>query len=152
MILVKGHQVAFDLEDGREVNPPLSWGMMHDPQGRDWNRSSVLVGPYRKGRVLAEASPTARDYFGATASVRQGAVTLPPRSKAGWTLVGRVARIWYVRTGTRLRGPFKHRFNAPGLGRLFFGRREVVLYKGHGFYRVELGGGATLDHRGFVAP
>ena len=153
-LIVKGRTVSFDMTNGDEIDALKSHGMMHDPSGKYWKRTSVLIGAFSK----APASPTdgdkySKDYLGHTHLTHVGDVQLPPRELSSWTYEGEVDRIWYTRTGKKNGGRrFQHQFNKAGLQRLFKGRGKARLYKHGAWYRLELPRNAQLDSRGFVHP
>ncbi len=153
MIFVKGHHVAFEMEDGREIVPRARLGMMQDPRGEHWPVCSVLVGPYepRKGAVEHDAS-SAR-YYGPDYTLHGCRVHLPAKSLGAWHDLGRVSVIYYVRSGNRAppRAIARHRFGA-GWEAIFVGARLATLYVRGGWYRLELGSPCVVDDRGFVVP
>jgi hypothetical protein len=152
-LIVKGKSVSFDLIDGSKVDAPAAWGMIHDPTGRKWKRTSVLVMPFEKLGEETEGDSHSQDYLGRTHLTRVGDVRLPPKSFGDWKLEGEVSEIWYVRTGRKYGGKrFRHRFNAPSLARFFKGKGRVRLYSRSGSYRLELPRGASVDGRGYVWP
>lgn len=152
-LIVKGRSVSFDLVDGYKIDAPAAWGMIHDPTGRYWKRTSVLVMPFDKLGAEVEGDKHSRDYLGRTHRTRAGDVRLPPRPLGEWKLEGAVSKIWYTRHGAKHGGKrFQHSFNAPSLARLFKGRGKVRLYSRTGAFRLELSRGAMLDARGYVWP
>jgi hypothetical protein len=147
MLVKKGHGVRFDLETGRKV--AARGGMLHDPEGASWPRCSVLVGPFSHGGKTDERlSSSARAYFGRGYAASRGSVELPPRAMTAWKEVGPVKTIWYTRTGEVMGGErFFHHFK-----RGLLSRRLPVLYRHGRFFRLELGAGCTLNHRGYIRP
>ena len=144
MLTAKGYDVGFILKDGREVVPPKSYAMLHDPTGSDWGKNSILVAPFRRTDRELE-SPDAESYFGYVP--RAGTVNLPPRAIGDWTPVGEVAEIDYWRPGEH-RGSYWHPFKNGG----WRFESKPRLYRLGGRYRLELGPGAKLNWRGFVWP
>lgn len=157
MILVKGHSVVFDLEPvkpgwpERSIECRRSRGMMHDEQGADWPKDSVLVGPYEKTGREVDGGGAGRAYFGSDYRTRAATVVLPERALRGWKKLGIVKTVWYVRTGKRAPGPFRHAFGK-GWDTFFIGASRPVLYQKGRYYRIELGAGSVVDDRGFVRP
>jgi hypothetical protein len=153
VIFVKGHHVAFEMEDGREIVPSASRGMMQDPKGESWPVCSVLVGPYEPTRTPLEHDDTSAHYYGPDYRLRGCRVHLPARSLASWKDRGRVSVIYYVRSGNRAppRAMAKHRFGT-GWEAIFLGQRLATLYARGPWYRLELGTPCVVDDRGFVVP
>lgn len=162
MLIAKGKRVLFDLESSprspryceeckvEHVAPPPSYGMLHDPDGEDWPRSSVLVMPYRKGSRSIDYAP-ARAYFGSGYRTVDGTTKTPAFALSSWERLGKVDRIWYTRGGVSHPGPFQHKVNK-GWGALLFGKKRAILYKKGTVYRLEFPDGAEMDWRGFVTP
>jgi hypothetical protein len=153
MLIVKGRAVSFDLTDGGKIDAPASYGMMHDPAGRYWKSTSLLVAPFEKLGKDVDGDKYSKDYLGASHLTRVGDVRLPPKRLTDWCYEGEVERIWYTRTGRKYGGKrFQHAFNKPSLARLVKGRGRARLYSRNGCYRLELPRGAIADGRGFVWP
>ena len=133
--------------------------MIHDPSGRLWPKCSLLIAPL--GRSSRDATP--EEYEGAPAYFlgrhHRGRVTeldFPNRSN-GWTEVGQVGRIDYVRGGTKAPGGFRHEVNRPrGIFKVVHllrgGKAPVTLRKQGKFYRLDLPRGCIVDDRGIVYP
>lgn len=153
-LIDKGGSVALDLKDGRTIRPPGE--MLHDPSGKAWPRSSVLIGPSR-GQLRAatrdEFDDDAQSYLGRDHLARASTLETPPKPLgAGWTYVGDVEEIRYTRRGRKQPGAYYHPFNKMGLTRLIHGKGRVRLYRRGRYHRLELPRNATLDARGFVHP
>jgi hypothetical protein len=158
LLICKGLDVGFRMSNGRTINAPKSYGMLHDPTGRDWSECSLLVagfGPNERLATKKELSGEAKNYFGADYEAVISTITLPPKSMDAWTLVGKVKRLWYFREG-KFEGAYKHDFNKPrGLYRVVFlvkGKRDVFLFKHERSYRLELGSGCLLSDLGVIVP
>ena len=156
MLIVKGTRVAFDFVDGAEMDVAPKSAMMHDAEGRDWPRCSVLIGPFSAGTTSGvptggKSLRAARDYYGRNYVLKAGDLDTPPRAMAGWRKVGSVRRIYYYRPGNRHRGDFQHPVGARK--HVFFGPkgRASVYVRGR-WVRLELPSGCILDDRGFVWP
>jgi hypothetical protein len=160
VLIVKGHAVIFELDDGKEIRPRASLGMAHDPDGEAWPKRSVLIASYKRGRgAPAEYKGPARAYLGRNYKPRQGTMELPPRALAEWTYVGRVSQIFYERPGTRAPGKYRHKFGkGDHFHRLFKGNGPMPrLYRSPALrcgtvYRLELPPGSVADDRGYVWP
>jgi hypothetical protein len=144
MLIAKGYTVLFVLSSGRTAKPAASYGLLHDPSGRDWPACSGLVAPFSKGGDEVENSE-ARKYFGHTA--REGKAVLPPRSLSAWTKVGVVDEVLYTRTRpghlpASHRGTYYHPIE----------KGTATLYRRGRLYRVELGRGCVWNERGVVRP
>jgi len=152
-VIAKGFAVSFDLTDGTAIDAPAAYAMLHDPTGRYWKRTSVLVAPFDKRGEEVEPSSAARDYLGRSWKTREGSVALPPKPLSAWRYEGEVECIWYRRHGAKYGGQrFKHRFNEPGLRKLIYGSGRARLYSRGRLYRLELPRGAIADSRGFFWP
>ena len=161
MLIVKGHAVSFDLVDGKKIDAPARNGMMHDPTGRYWKRTSVLVGPYERLSEESDGDKYTRDYLGSGFAVRVGDTylnragdsKLPPKALSAWAYEGEVEKIYYTRHGARNGGKrFKHKMNEMSLARLFKGKGHARLYSCGAWYRLDLPRGAILHRAGFVWP
>lgn len=153
MLIVKGWKVSFDLDDDTGVDAPASWAMLHDPTGRYWKSTSVLVMPFKKLSRETRGDSYSKDYLGGSWDSLLGDVTLPPKPLGAWVYEGEVECIWYSRHGAKYGGRrFRHPFNSPGIARLLKGRGHARLYSRRGAFRLELSRGAILDGRGIVWP
>jgi hypothetical protein len=157
LLIRKGTRVIVDLTNGRTVVCPRSWGMLHDPDGEDWPKDSVLIIPYRITGEPIDYSP-ARHYFGSGYDVERGEPTgaLPPKDLRAWTRIGNVGRkdkpsLWYTRPGTSHPGPFKHKLNSGWMPWLF-GKKRAILYRRPRAYLIDFPDGLIADARGFVHP
>jgi len=147
MLIAKGYRVAFKMKANKKVlKAPSSYAFLHDPTGRDWPKTSVLVAGFSKGSSeLSNAE--AEKYFGYVP--QRGAIDTPPRSLSQWKDLGEVAEIDYWRPGEH-EASYYHPFKAGGW---LFSRGELPrLYKRGRQWRLELGPGAILNWRGFVYP
>jgi hypothetical protein len=158
MLICKGTRVVLDLRSGKTVRCPPSWGMCHDPDGKDWPKDSVLILPYRRTGQSVDYGP-ARTYFGPGYDVESGepSGSLPPKDLRAWKRVGHVGRkdgepsLWYTRPGTSHPGPFKHKLN-DGWFTWILGKRRAILYRRRGAYLLDFPDGVIADARGFVHP
>jgi len=152
-MICKGFAVSFDLEDGSKIDAPASFALLHDPTGRHWKKTSILIAPFHRDGVDVEPSSAAKAYLGSRHSTKQGDVDLPPRPLSAWDYEGDVEQIWYTRHGSKYGGRrFRHRFNSSGLQRLVRGVGRARLYSHGRLYRLELPRGAAVDDRGFLWP
>ena len=159
-LIAKATSVRIYLCDDRLIKPRGT--MFHDPSGKAWPKSSVIIGPFKPGTKRSsddDFDGAPRYYLGRGYRARYGTINRPPRAIGAWTFVGDVSRgdpedgeIQYVRRGSRAPGAFYHAFNKRGLTRLVYGRGRVRLYRYGSFYRLELPRGAVVDDRGFVWP
>ena len=140
MILIKGRAVAFEMADGREIVCPRSYGMIHDPEGRDLPRCAVFVGPYTRTKKRVDLTDSAADYFGSGYDACQAEIDVP---SGPWKSQGEIAQIYYVRTGISHAGSYHHRFAESA---------TVRLSRCRSFYRVDLPRGCVVNWRGFVDP
>lgn len=159
-LIHKARSVRIFMADGRTIKP--RGDMLHDPSGRAYPKSALIIGPFRKGGHSVpdnkfEGAP--RYYLGRGYRGRYGSVRLPPKNLRQWQFVGYVSKgdpedgeIQYTRTGSRAPGGFYHAFNKRGLGSMFNGRGRVRLYRYGSFYRLQMPRGAIVDDRGFVWP
>ena len=150
-LINKGRSCLFVMKDGSERS--CAGGMMHDPSGKWWPRTSVICGPFQKGDFDDDVGGDARHYLGSTHRTRVGSINLPPRSTSSWQYIGDVEEIFYTRAGRKNPGRYRHPFNKPGaLATIVKGKGRVRLYRRGRFYRVDLPRGAILDSRGYVWP
>ena len=153
MLICKGRSVSFDLADGSGIDAPAQNALLHDPTGRFWKSTSILVAPFSKGRDEVEGDSYSKDYLGRSHLTRAGDVRLPPKALSLWQYEGEVETIWYTRHGKKYGGKrFRHEFNRPSLARLVKGRGRARLYSLGSAYRLELPRGAIVDGRGLVWP
>jgi hypothetical protein len=150
-MICKGFAVSFDMIDGGAIDAPAAYAMLHDPTGRHWKRTSVLVAPFDRRDEGGEPSSDVRRYLGY--DDRAGSVALPPKPLSAWRYEGEVATIWYRRHGAKYGGKrFRHAFNDSAVRRFLHGRGKARLYSRGRLFRLELPRGATADDRGFVWP
>jgi hypothetical protein len=140
VIVIKGSHVEFRMADGSRRRLPVSYGMIHDPDGKNFPRCSVFVGPVTRTQQPVKPSSKAVDYFGSKYIPRKAIIQGLVRSR-NWVPVGEVAEIFYVR-----RGRHADRYYHP------FKRFNPTLSKSGRFYRLDLRDGCIVDDRGFVFP
>jgi hypothetical protein len=155
VLAVKATHVAFETPGDRDGRPsirlPKAYGMLHDEDGAQWDRCSVLIGPWKSTRErLPDLDRKARRYFGPGWEATAAVVDLPPRALGAWEFVSEVKRIYYVRRGNIMGGklfqhPFKKRWYQ-------FGDKRALLYSRGSFRRLELPDGCVINYRGFVSP
>jgi hypothetical protein len=157
MLLVKGDRVSFVLRDGRHADPPESYGLMHDVDGPGPQmipRNVFLVGPFTRGRSAPKGTVSweTRKYMGAKHDVKMGNVNLPERdlrfSSEGWTFVGLVRRIYYMRNGY-LRVPMKHDFREH---QFIVVPVSTKLYRLGKWLRLQLPVTCRINERGIISP
>ena len=143
MLICKGFSVSFELVSGKTVKAPASYGLLHDPSGKDWPKCSGLVAPFEKGGDEID-DRLAKEYFGHTA--REGEMALPPRALSSWRKLGVAAKILYFR---RRPGnlPAEHRdeYFHPFKG-------TATVYRLGRMLRVELGPNCSWTWRGVISP
>jgi len=147
MLTAKGYEVSFRLKTGRVVRAPRSYGLLHDPEGRAWPKTSVIIALFRRSGRSSPPSGDASRYFGY--APRQGTIDLPPKNLSSWRKVGEVAEIDYWRPGTH-EGDYFHPFKPKGW--MFSEKTWPTLYRRGRTLRLEMGDGAVLNWRGFVYP
>lgn len=139
MVIVKGDKVIFRMRDGSTRKPPPSYGIIHDPDGKELPKCIVFVGPVRRTSVPAAApSRKAKAYLGRKFPPKKAIVNRPPDS---WKPIGEVVEILYERRG-KYAGKYFHPFKA----------FSPTLSRSGRFYRLELRNGCIVDDRGFVFP
>jgi len=145
--LTRGDHVKFDLEDGRLVDIPNNWMMYQDVLGGVLPVCTVMIAPYalRNGFVHIEDpafGSIVNAYFGHDVRIKLGKVKLP---QGDWSELGRVARIYYARSGEYC-GKYHHDFKleAPPV-RLMTTQKSTS-------YMVVLPRGCVVDSHGFVWP
>mgnify|MGYP001565598968 CR=1 FL=1 len=98
MLIAKGYEVGFHLEDGEKVLAPSSYALLHDPSGREswlrkllygpskvmWDYESVLIAPFKRTNEDVE-DDLAEEYFGYLP--KAGEIDMPPRALSEWTKV-----------------------------------------------------------------
>ncbi len=142
-LMVRGDAVSFELAGGRVIDLPESWGMIHDPSGENIRKCDIVISNYTlvdravRSREYA-CHTTAHKYWGDEMPLFEGVVDVP---SGPWSLVNKVAAIWYQRHGKH-EGPYRHEF-----------RPMVELYRNPGGdMLLALPSGCVLDWRGFVWP
>ena len=152
MLIAKGNRVKFVLKDGTEISARGS--MLHDPSGRWWPKSSLLVTTFHRGGRRAtddERRGAPQEYLGRTHEAQVGSVNLPPKPLSGWEYVGELKTILYVRPGRKAPGAFYHHFGQRRI-EAFWRKGKAHLYRYGSAYRVQLGKHALADDRGIVHP
>jgi hypothetical protein len=142
-IRVESDRLMFELENGKVVKLPPSYGTIHDEEGVYLPRCEVFFGAYKKTSQPAKMSRSHRRYFGADHKAKLA--RLPKIPIDGWKEVGKVSKILYVRKGTRAPGGFHHPFT-------FNGSHRPILYKQGRLYKLSLGEGCLVDDRGYRFP
>lgn len=146
MLIAKGHSVVLFLADGSTRRPVRGAALLHDPSGEVWPYASGLMVKFTRGSSECD-DPEAREYFGDEHPLKQGSVTLPPVSLDGWTYLGEVKRIEYVRKGTDHHGLFEHTFKDRH-GLIFAWGGLPNLYGRGDAMRLELTPGTKWDWAG----
>jgi len=155
-LLVRGDIVSVELDDGRTVEFPESWGLVHDPGGNCSDECEIFVCPYAvRGplgkQIDSEIHNTAVSYWGEDYTLRSGSVVIP---SGPWQRVGRIVRVYYDRYG-ELASKYQHPFET--------GDDSAVLYRqkragrcadnrSHRTYRISLPDGCVVNAHGFVWP
>lgn len=149
-LLVRGDVVSVELSDGRTVEFPESWGLVHDPSGACSDSCEVYVCPYTVSgplsrRIDTEIHKTAVSYWGEGYQLLSGRVVLPT---GPWQRVGVIVRVYYDRYG-ELKSKYQHPFKD----------KSAILYKQsrnmngrQRAYRISLPDGCVVDSHGFVWP
>jgi hypothetical protein len=144
---VGGDRVALLFTDDSVLELPAAYGWMHDPDGKDWPKCSLLIGPFKRTGKPLDAPRAARSFLGHRTLA--GRTDLPARALEGWDNIGRVVEILYTRHGDHA-NDFKHGFAS---GWWFWKKpRPVPAYQRGSFTRLELGRGCKIDFRGLVSP
>jgi hypothetical protein len=138
MIIIKGERVVFVMKDGKIKRPPASYGIIHDPDGKQLPICTVFIGPVKRTQQPAASYGKAKSYFGSKHILKQASINRPPSS---WSEVGEVVEIRYVRKG-KYAGGYFHPFKS----------FSPVLSKSGRWYKLELRSGCIVDDRGFVFP
>jgi hypothetical protein len=145
-ILVRGDLVKLEFEDGRMLEIPDDWGILHDPLGKVLDPCDLRLAPYVRGRasVVPETDrmrSVCDSYFGRDTQVREGTVEIP---NGPWKDVGRIAHVYYARYGN-LKGLYRHPFKTQA--------PQVLLQQNaRGQYRLTFPSGCIIDSHGFVWP
>ena len=143
MLIAKGFSVSFLLVSGKKVKAPASYGLLHDPSGKDWPRCSGLVAPFSKGGEEID-DKLAREYFGH--APREGELTQPPRALSSWRKLGVVEEIlYYRRRPGNLPADHKGEYYHPPKG-------TATVYRLGRLLRLELGPNCLWNWRGIVSP
>lgn len=146
-LVIKGDHVSFELDNGRIVRLPSSYGIVHDTRGTSLPRCNIYFGPFRKTDIPVYTPPSdARAYFGKRYVPRKAEVDVPT---GAWNSLGNVVQIFYRRTpGSEHGGKYFH----PFYKRAYFNKQPLVLSRLKSFYRIELPSGCIVNYRGFVFP
>lgn len=155
MFIRKGTSVWFKLEDGKRVSAPRGAALLHDPSGKQWNKCSALVAPFRtnvRPATEAEMKGAPSEYLGRSYRASVGTLEVPPRRLSEWERIGVVKEIRYTRGGTKAPGKFFHPFNKRVLMFAFTAGDRAVLYRRGNAMRLEMGSGCIWDDRGIVRP
>jgi|SRR5579863_1292183 len=140
-IQVESNRVKFELDSGRVLSLPASYGTFHDPTGDSLPKCTIFFGPFRKTHTpVQNMSLRQEKYFGP--KHRAVIAVLPEIPKGGWRQVGKVVKIFYARRGVR--APFK--FHHPFKG------KPLSLSRSGRIYKLDLGGACLVDDRGYVTP
>jgi hypothetical protein len=144
MLIAKGYRVVFrSARTGKNIYPPASSALLHDPEGKSWNKNSGLVAGFRRER-LDVTNGEAEKYF--NYEPNGGKINLPPKSLGQWHLVDEVDYIVYTRPGDR-----------EGLGNNLryehdFKNYLPKVYRRGRVYRIELGPTCKWNWRGISSP
>jgi hypothetical protein len=138
VIIVKGERVVLVMKNGSTKKLPASYGILHDPDGKELPRCSVLLGPVRRTQQSIDGGRKGRAYFGSKYQMRRAVVA---KVKGLWRPIGEVIEIRYTRRGRHAANYF-HPFKS----------FSPTLSKNGRFYRLELRDGCIYDDRGFVFP
>jgi hypothetical protein len=150
-VIAKGFAVSFDMKNGDQIDAPAAFALLHDPSGRYWKKTSLLVAPFHKDGVDVDGSELAQDYL--RRDVKAGSIDLPPKPLSAWQPEGEIDCIYYRRNGARHGGQrFKHKFNEFSLDKLVRGSGKARLYSRGRLFRVELPRGAVADSDGLKWP
>jgi hypothetical protein len=157
VLLVRGDIVSYELADGRFVEHPESWGLVHDPVGSCVDPCEIFVCPYTlvsqsRTPLPHHISETAREYWGDGYELKSGSVVIP---KGPWDRVGRIVRVYYDRYG-ELASKYQHPFKDVEGDEAFLYRQKRSQSFGpagsHKAYRISLPDGCVINAHGFVWP
>jgi len=154
-LLVRGDVVSCVLDDGRTVEFPESWGLVHDVSGKCVDRCEILVCPYTLTNTKSVALPpdihdAALGYWGEGYELKAGLVELP---RGPWDRVGRIVRVYYDRYG-ELASPYQHPFKDVDDTAVLYRQRRGQKYgrSTHKAFRISLPDGCVVNAHGFVWP
>jgi hypothetical protein len=148
-LLIRGNVVSCDLADGRTVDFPESWGLVHDITGQCLDKCEIFICPYTarnpiRHRLPSEVHEAAVEYFGEGEMLLEGTVELPT---GPWERVGVITRVYYSRYG-ELSSPYQHPFKKGAVlhkqKRAHAGRQKA--------YRISLPSDCVITAHGFVDP
>lgn len=139
MIIIKGHDIHIQKEDGKWLNPPKSYGMIHDPTGTQLDKCYCYIGPYKKSNKHIDLNSDAKQYFGPSYTGIQVVVDIP---KGPWVPVTNAVQILYRRRG-KYEGKYFHFFNK---------KTTVLVTRCKKHLRLEFPNGCIVNWRGFVYP
>lgn len=155
-LLVRGDVVSCELSDGRTVEFPESWGLVHDPVGECVDTCEIFVCPYSlssrsRVEVPQDVHRVATDYWGDGYKLKNGFVELP---HGPWERVGRIVRVYYDRYGelaSKYQHPFKQEVKDSAV---LYKQRRAQRYgsKSHKAYRISLPDSCVINAHGFVWP
>lgn len=141
MIRIKGTHIKFEMVSGKLIALPSSFGIMHDPEGRDIPRCAVHFGPYTRTGSKVEPTSADRAYFGDDYRPDQVVVDLP---EGAWNPIGEVVQIFYRRRG-KFEGNYRHSFKRVA-------KPTLLKHASKKFYKFEMTSFCIIDDRGFVFP
>lgn len=157
MLIAKGYRVALH-KAGRTrkfKRLPVRYAILHDPDGTDWPKCSVLIAPFTRSGIPDVENKDAFDYF--NYQPRGGHFTLPPKRLGEWQRIEEIDAITYIRPGDKeglgKNLSYGHEFTNEGGWFIF--KKEIgypVLYKRGHAYRLEFPSGCVISWRGFVFP
>jgi len=139
MILIKGKDVKCEMADGSVFHAPVSYGIIHDPEGKQLSKCVAYLGPYRTNKKPIEMTSDAKQYFGSDYDARSAVVNIPDGE---WKPMGTVTQIFYKRPG-KYEGKYFHLFNK---------NTKVLLSRCKNHFRLEMPNGCIVNWRGFVYP
>lgn len=157
VLLIRGDIVSCELDDGRTVEFPESWGLVHDPVGSCVDPCEIFVAPYTLVSTPRTPLPhkviaSAKEYWGDGYELESGTVVIP---EGPWDRVGRIVRVYYDRYGelaSKYQHPFKDVENDAAI--LYKQKRSQSYGKAgaHTAYRISLPDGCVINAHGFVWP
>jgi len=139
MIIIKGQDIHLQREDKSWINPPMNYGMIHDPEGLNLDRCYVYIGPFKKSKEKIQLDADARNYFG---NRYEGTAVVVDIPNGSWKQVCNIIQILYKRRG-QFEGKYFHMFKK---------NTQVILSKCGKYYRLEFPDNCVVNWRGFVYP
>jgi hypothetical protein len=136
MLISRGYNVAFVLDDGRRVRAAKSAEILHDPSGSDWPSDSAIAITFKHtGKTLKDPPKDARKQLGDGFEPKRGRVVLPSRRLSGWREVGLVESVEFHRRGVHFREEgHEHDFTE---STFFIKGKQPTLYKLGSAYRMD---------------